>query len=405
MSKIVMSMKKHFFITLMCALVTFANANTIHWITFVDTTDPSVGSIDATAQKYLYSQWIDVVNAALAEKNYSSKIYNFSGSQTTPENCKEAIGGLKCDSNDVVIFYYIGHGGRSITDKSKYPQMFLAQNADEKCVPLVWVYNELMKKNARLTLTIGMCCNSFTSGMSAKESVPFSVERGRAMFSGKEVESIQKLFLGHRGNIIMSSSSIGQVSWGGYIPAINSSMDIFTYNFIKAFKTYVNNTTDPSWHLLCQRVSTDVNNMSIALSQVGNVKKQTPIFDVDVQKCSFPAKRQDTTPNPPIDEIKNDNEMAQKLTTYFDYIVNATNPLPERIKKANALKGVCVKDAIVRTLGADTDEVIDRQKISDFLDIVSASKRYYKIVVKDIKLDERDYVVELKVKEYIKKQH
>lgn len=393
-------MKKVLLSAIVCLFSMIANSNTIHWITFVDTTDPNVGSMDVTGQKYLYSQWIDVVNAALAEKNYSSRIYKFSGSQTTPENCKEAIIDLNCAPNDVVVFYYIGHGGRSIVDKSKYPQMLLAQNTDERCIPLVWVHNELCKKNARLTLTIGMCCNNFTSGMSAKESVPFSVEKGRAMYSGEEIESIQKLFLGHRGNIIMSSSSKGQVSWGGYIPAINASMDIFTYNFIRGFKAYVNNTTDPSWHLLCQRISTDVNNMSIAMSGMGNIRKQTPIYDVDVQKCDMKP-----IPAPvPIDD-EGDNDLAQKLTVYFDYIVNANNPLPERVKKANTLKSVCVADAVVRTLGADTDEVIDRQKLSDFLDIVSASKRYYKIVVKDIKLDDKDYIVELKVKEYIKKQH
>ncbi len=388
----------------MCLTAIIAGANTIHWITFVDTTDPNVGSMDVVGQKYLYSQWIDVVNAALAEKNYSSRIYKYSDSQTSPKNCKEAIRGLNCDTNDIVVFYYIGHGGRSIEDKSKYPQMLLAQSTDERCVPLVWVYDELAKKNARLTLTIGMCCNSYTAGMTAKESVPFSIEKGRAMYSGQEIEAIQKLFLGHRGNIIMSSSSKGQVSWGGYIPEINASMDIFTYCFIRGFKTYINHTTDPSWHLFCQRISTDVNNMSIAMSGIGNVKKQTPIYDVNVQKCNFPDQRQRPLPNPqPVDN--DGSEMAQKLTTYFDYLVNTNNPLPERVKKANVLKKACTADAVVRTLGTDTDEVIDRQKLSDFIDIVSSSKRYYKIVVKEIILDDKDYIKELKVKEYIKKQH
>lgn len=386
----------------MCIIAVIANANTIHWITFVDTTDPDVGSIDITGQKYLYSQWIDVVNAALAEKKYTSRIYKFSDSQTTPYNCKKVISELTCDSNDVVVFYYIGHGGRSIADKSKYPQMLLAQNTDEKCIPLVWVYNELTKKNARLTLTIGMCCNSYTSGMTAKESVPFSIEKGRAMYSGQEIGAIQKLFLGHRGNIIMSSSSKGQVSWGGYIPEISTSMDIFTYCFIRGFKTYTNHTTDPSWHLLCQRISTDVNNMSIAMSGMGNVRQQTPIYDVDVQKCNFPVSIR--KPDPPL-PADNDDVTLQKLTAYFDFLVNADNPLQERIKKANNLKNACTADAVVRTLGADTDEVIDRQKLSDFIDIVSSSKRYYKIVVKDIKLDSNNYIMELKVKEYIKKQH
>ena len=65
-------MKKLVFITCLLFVILGTTAQTIHWITFVDTTDRRVGKLDINGHEVLYNNFINDVNAALAEKGYES---------------------------------------------------------------------------------------------------------------------------------------------------------------------------------------------------------------------------------------------------------------------------------------------------------------------------------------------
>ena len=80
-------------------------AQTIHWITFIDTKDESVGEVDKNTRKILYSHWINVVNAALAEKGYNSDIQDYYGDRNSPENMKDVVKKLKSRPDDIIVFY------------------------------------------------------------------------------------------------------------------------------------------------------------------------------------------------------------------------------------------------------------------------------------------------------------
>ena len=134
-------------------------AQTIHWLTFIDTTDPNVGKIDINTHKVLYARWINLVNATLNEEGYNINIIDIYGNETSPEKCKEIINNLQCNTNDIIMFYYVGHGTEN-TNVSKFPLMWMAQHNVNKCIPLSWVHETLKKKGARLTISIGMCCNA-----------------------------------------------------------------------------------------------------------------------------------------------------------------------------------------------------------------------------------------------------
>ncbi len=87
-----------------------ANAQTIHWLTFIDTKDPSVGGYDIRSREVLYSRFINIVNAAIAEKGYRANIQDIYGSDLTPQKCKNIVTQLDISSDDIIVFYYIGHG-------------------------------------------------------------------------------------------------------------------------------------------------------------------------------------------------------------------------------------------------------------------------------------------------------
>lgn len=184
-------------LTLSLLLITImSQAQTIHWLTFIDTRDDRVGEVDVLGRKVLYGRYVNLINAALASKGYTAKIYDYFDTRLSPENCKAAIQNLRCQPNDIIMFYYIGHGGRAINDNSTvYPQMCMGQSYDDKMIPLTWVYNQLKAKGARLNVVIGMCCNSETRGMTSKMAPSFSPNEGNTYMANEEAARIQELCL------------------------------------------------------------------------------------------------------------------------------------------------------------------------------------------------------------------
>ena len=280
-------MNKAYLFILICLFSLAANASTIHWILFTDTKDPEIGPTAQIAEEYLQEMWIDRINVSLFDKGYSSRILSYKGYDVSPEQCKSVITSFECDSNDIVIFYYIGHGGRSKGDISNYPQLLLGQRKEEKCIPLTWVRDELSAKGARLSVTIGMCCNTIIEGLGPKEAIAFGNTKSNDSFGSKEVGNIQKLFLNTVGNIIVSSSSKDQSSWGCFVPKLGKSIDIFTYAMIDEFRSYVQTADEPSWHLFLKRVQSYVNNTTSAKYE-NSLLKQTPQFDIQVRYATTP---------------------------------------------------------------------------------------------------------------------
>ena len=164
-------MKKTFLI-LTCMLLAFAaDAQTIHWIVFADTRDPDNGNEVRNSIDVYTSQFIDRMNDAIIPKGYLPRQKTYSGTDFTETKCKNVIRSLSCGKDDIVVFYYLGHGGRAqmgheekASYNQKYPWPDLAfdkANTNESIngLTLNAVHNSLKQKGARLTVTMGMCCN------------------------------------------------------------------------------------------------------------------------------------------------------------------------------------------------------------------------------------------------------
>lgn len=212
-----------------------ANAQTIHWLTFIDTTDPNVGKIDVNGREVLYNHFVNVVNSAVREKGYKSNIQDIYGTELTPQKCKDVITNLNVSPNDVVLFYYIGHGTHGDVGGDVWPLMFMAQDNPNKLIPLKWVHDQLKAKGAKLTATIGMCCNVYQP-IKRTSTPSFSVNYGNTYLTDTEKESIQKMFLENKGDFLLSSASPGQSSGGG--DTALGPMDFFTCVLVKAFEEY-----------------------------------------------------------------------------------------------------------------------------------------------------------------------
>lgn len=440
-------------LSIICAsLITVViEAQTIHWITFIDTTDPNVGAVDIFGREMLYNDFILEVNAALAQKGYKSDIHDYYGSYVSPENCKKVIEEIEIgDPNDIIVFYYIGHGGRPSTDadymrRHPYPQLCLAQRDQSKFIPLEWVDEQLSSKGARLSVTIGMCCNSIASEISVKEEPHFSLNYGPTYMSSNKIRRIQELFLGTRGHIIATSASPSQTSITRQIGGMMSvpiqlcpwfHRDVYTYTICCFFKNrleHYNRTM--TWDDFLDAVAKDVDTYTN--------HKQTPIHKVYVAQAPKIITKKPTAPtvtkiqetkqrqkkelnekqqtvekpseNTPkikvikkvtIEEKKEIDMWKNELTNHLTTLINVQLPDTERFELERKLSvELFASGAQVKFLGQDSDDVIDRADVSDWLGILATNPngRILMVNVVEGSFDSNNKIKSLKVREVYKK--
>ena len=153
----------------------------------------------------------------------------------------------------------------------------------------------------------------------------------------------------------------------------------------------------------------------------GDLKANTPIYDINVTKAEYPQIKVKETPTPqpkrqkekeqtstPANKEENivtnqGDQLCQDLTTVLDQIINTNVEFKKRIAMKNALLDFFTPDAMVKVWGGDTKIVIDKYPISDYLGIISTSKKFYKIVAMQTDCDSDAKIQTLYVREYIKK--
>lgn len=77
-------MKKLLLLLMIVSIATMLEAQTIHWMTFIDTDDVKVGELDKRGREVLYSKFVNVINAALNEKGVQSDVQDYYGNRLTP---------------------------------------------------------------------------------------------------------------------------------------------------------------------------------------------------------------------------------------------------------------------------------------------------------------------------------
>lgn len=388
------------------------DAKTIYWLTFIDTNDGNVGKIDVLGREVLYAHFIDEVNAALLDEGYEADVQDFYGNKVTPENCKSAIELLRVSSDDIVVFYYIGHGGRPSTDveymkKHPWPQMCMSQWDENKYIPLEWVHKTLSSKGARLAVTIGMCCNSL-SNISIKEGPNFSPNYGTTYIGSNKIQRIKDLFLNVKGSLLATSASPTQTS--GCLRSNFGVIDAYTTVLCSIFDNVLDGYDQTlTWDDLLNAVSTIVNKKTDG--------EQTPIHDVSAIAASTkPIKTRPVTPTQSqVQKTKqkqtpgtskqrgNGDEWVNDLTKNLDALINTSISEEDRLQLAENLKDLFSPTAKVKNLGQDEKTSVDGEAADEFLDRLSSSRLILKVVVKEGTFDSNNRITQLKVHEVYKK--
>lgn len=373
------------------------SAQTIHWLTFIDTTDPNVGQIDKNGREVLYNHFVNVVNAAVTEKGYKTNIQDIYGSTLTPQKCKDIVTNLNVDPNDIVMFYYIGHGTHGTVGGDVWPMMFMAQDNPNFLVPLKWVHDQLKAKGARLTATIGMCCNVY-QGINRTSTPSFGVNYGNTFLTDTEKNAIQKMFLEHKGDFLLSSASPGQSSVGGNTPL--GPMDLFTCVLVKNFEDSASEG-DLEWSTLFNDVKAVVNNVTQG--------QQTPIFTSNLSKATAtqtpPPVSKPVTVTPPTSTPASgstNQDWLNRVGVALDNLIDVRQSEKGRIAQASELKKIFASNAVVKVMGQDGNVVIDKSSADDFVERLATSRILLKVSPVNIAVN-GNKITELKVKEIYKK--
>ncbi|MEZ5047261.1 MAG: caspase family protein [Chitinophagaceae bacterium] len=155
---------------------------------------------------------------------------------------------LKPASNDIVIFYYSGHGFRKESDKRRSPYIDLRSKDEEdyliESMNMQDVFEIIKKKGARFNLVLSDCCNSFVEAKNATGSKPFQQKSIAPEWSSSNIRS---LFLNPRKTSILATAADSTQR----ASSNNTFGGFFSYYFKTSLeKQCSKQTAMPNWYQL-----------------------------------------------------------------------------------------------------------------------------------------------------------
>ncbi len=230
-------------ITLFLALFCIAggsstlDAATLHSVIVADTMDESIG--DSTA-----------VDLSMMRKE-TSKIAQYTGLKlretvlqgrlVEPHILLKVIDKLKVQSDDVVVFYFSGHGFRSDSKTDNpWPNLYFSLRGEG--VDLALVKEKIEAKKPRFILAIADVCNNEIPDL---YSPPLVFKMFRYANSEEIMQAnYRALFLETEGTLIISSSEAGEFAWG------TSYGGLFTLAFLQSLDSAIRSSEYPDWEVI-----------------------------------------------------------------------------------------------------------------------------------------------------------
>ncbi|MFT3845146.1 MAG: caspase family protein [Lacibacter sp.] len=230
-----------------------------------------------------------IENYAQVAKLLNLKFHNtsLSGNEFSKANVEAAINNLKPGLNDIVVFYYSGHGFNDKGSKSRFPFMDLRTDPLKEyptvgvnALNIENVYRQIVAKGARLNIVISDCCNA-DIGSSSTSAAQVNVTRPSTL--GPNLNSYISLFLDNKPfSILMTAAAQGELSGGN-----DNDGGIFTNNFLISFDKFTGKFFEktPTWEdiiQLAQKQTISRATISTCEQPDGSYQKckQTPVYEI-----------------------------------------------------------------------------------------------------------------------------
>lgn len=353
-------------------LVPSAKAQRLHKIIFGHTTDGSIGtSVQIDMERA--SNEIDEIAAFI---DYEVVPYFYVGNDCSKENLENVLTNLSVSNNDVVIFYYSGHGGHSQGGlNDPWPQMCLNQpQIQSRYYPLRKVIETITAKRPHFSLILSDCCNKIDeTGSVTVKSVIKGVKESTTI-DEKTKKNYIDLFTHYSGVLPVTSSKLDQYSLGDDVDG-----GLFSKSFFDALYEGVSGTS-VTWQSIMD------NTKEFTLSSTDG--KQEP--SGDLSKIQY-IGGSTTTTLPIGTTFPVGTTPVGSTTSLLEQGINdlLNNPDKEsRIASVPSLLQKCFasSDVYVMTVGRNLTTVVDTEKAQTFLRRIALSNNLVKInIVKESK--------------------
>jgi hypothetical protein len=250
-------------ITLLAVLVVAqaSRAADLHFLIFAETLDPDIGTVadldNATDWSHTIAQ----------HTGLSLQAHNVTGYDLTTANARNVLHALSPDSDDVVYFFYTGHGANS--GNSQWPTFTFVTSTGAPDLTFDEVVSILQPKAQRLLIVMADCCNApIDSG--GRFTPPFEPSGQSALTTS----NFQRLFLQFRGTIMASASAAGQYSLGD-----TATGGLFVNTYMEEFLELAAGTPDLTWQTVLSQASTATRDLAayyISTEDLGDMEPQHP---------------------------------------------------------------------------------------------------------------------------------
>ncbi len=240
-------------------------AATLHALLVIDTDDQNIGRMVARDLAIMGDEVQRIAQAT--GLTLSDRVYK--GRDFTRKNAMDAVRSMAPGGDDVVLFYYSGHGFRTKKKNTRWPYLYF-HNKPPDPVDFGWVVDELSGKGARLTIVLTDSCNNVVN-VQIRET-----QKALPRDATKAAAGYRELFLNYRGIIAAASSIPGETS------TATSSGSLFTLSFLKAVRGEVAQPR-PTWESLMRKgAGSRLNHQS----SNGQVMTQMPFYTMRMKRIA-----------------------------------------------------------------------------------------------------------------------
>ena len=202
------------------------------------------------------------------------------GRAYSKRNIVDTIESLTPGSDDIVVFYYSGHGFRFKKDeKRRFPQVDLRSIPSSNKISvfnknthnLSELYEKIKKRGARLNIVIGDCCNNrikFKREFKGGDDSVRSAKRPRMKIN---THMCKKLFCHATASILVAAADRGQ-----FAVSDEKLGSIFTFNFTNNLKILLNTHNNSTQEVLWNKLLQETKAMTFKLSKTYDIGKGKP---------------------------------------------------------------------------------------------------------------------------------
>lgn len=261
-------------------------------VVVANTIDPEIGKgcrEDIKSIRHMFEELskhmkFNFLELVVAEADYSKK------------NILDAIEILTPGGNDIVVFYYSGHGFSYEKDAEKrFPQIDMRSHPasndieviNDNTQNLMDLFELVKSRGARLNIVIGDCCNSliqFRRDFKGGDDKIRLAERPPVIINKQTCET---LFCDYTASILVAAADKGE-----YAVSDEQIGSIFTFNFTNNLKILMNKSVAPKNGLPWSKLLEETQEKTFELSKTydigdGKPGNQHAIFDIHFKETLY----------------------------------------------------------------------------------------------------------------------